>query len=244
MEPFAYESFEEYPREQEEAPSGFGWQGSWQVDGEVSSGAPEAVTPADDFWLRSDVSTRRVLQLSRGAAIRRQLLKTIRLDETCDFYISFVTQGAVRERKEYGDLRVALLPATSAAVDEKHRLSFGFSNSGEAYFVGDGVSLGRKSIPNNESRLCVMKFLKNGQCVMGLMRTFTRGESITAPPKTERMTWARDWTTMGEACSGQPAVSCIRISVGKDAEWRIADLRIGPTWESVTDAYRAGASTR
>ncbi len=226
----AYDGFENLAGHIRRGRSGFGWSGGWES---AQRGRRRIATvvdaPSGDVF-GMERSGRRLLQLTEGDAIRRQLERPLTLESESAYFVSILLQRDC-EPGESGRFFETSLSGEGGPKGRRARreIAFGVSSDGLP-FIKSGGSIIRAAPPIEDSvtYFCVLKILVSAEgSVHTSYRVFRPGESMDDGEPTV-------WTCTGNTDQVDSRVSHLRFSVGAEAVYRIDELKIGRTWQSVT----------
>lgn len=231
----AYDGFENLAGRLQRGRSGFGWSGGWGTNYHAHASTGTIVDARDDTVFGMPRAGRRLLQLSSGESIWRDLEHPLALDPGRVYYLSFIGQRHRASNESGRFLQVAL------CSDDRHprprsqkELGFGITTDGFP-FVKSGGKITQSAPPTDDDTvyLYVGKIVvSSDRIVQTYLRIYRTGETVDQQePKA--------WTTVGPPTACEAALPRVRITVGASAVFEIDELRIGTTWHSVTGATYA-----
>ena len=229
----AYDGFENLAGRIRRGRSGFGWEGGWQTGGRGPRRAGTIVDAPADTPFGVSREGRRLLQLSSGEAIGRDLVQPLSLDAGDVYYMSFILQPR-RGSNGAGRFFQASLCASDRHPRRRSRneLAFGVTSDGFPFIKsGRRIIQSAPSIEAGTVYLFVAKILVSHGNAGTYLRLYRDGESIDYHEPAA-------WSTVGRPSRSGFNLSWIRLAAGDDAVFDIDELRIGTTWHSVT-AYAA-----
>lgn len=230
----AYDGFENLAGRIRRGRSGFGWTGGWRPGFRGRGNIGAIVDAPDDTAFGVSRSGRRLLQLARGEAIRRDLEQVLPMQPGDIYYLSFIVQRHQGENESSQFLQVSL-----SGGDEHPRrrsrseLAFGITSDGFPYIkTGGKIIQSAPSIEDETVYLFVGKIVMSSESsAETYLRVYQAGESIDGHEPTA-------WTTVGQPGPSESTLSRIRLATGEYARFDIDELKIGTTWRSVTTAAR------
>ena len=235
----AYDGFENLAGHIRRGRSGFGWSGGWESGQRGRRKIATVVDAPADAVFGMERSGRRLLQLSEGDAIRRQLERTLSLESDSAYFVSFLLQRDC-EAGDSGRFFQASLSGEGGPKGRRVRreIAFGVSSDGLP-FIKSGGSIRQAAPPIEDSvtYFCVMKILASADgSVQTSYRVFRPGESIDDGEPSV-------WTCSDSTSQVDSSLSHVRLSVGAEGTYRIDELKIGRTWQSVTSVTSGAESS-
>jgi ferric-dicitrate binding protein FerR (iron transport regulator) len=226
----AYDGFENLAGRIRRGRSGFGWSGGWlpSLRGRGSIGA--IVDAPDDIVFGVSRSDRRLLQLTRGEAIQRDLEQALPMQLGETYYLSFLVQ---RNRGESESSRFLQVSMSGGDLHPRRRsrseLAFGITSDGFPYIKTDGrIIQSAPSIEDKSVYLFVGKIVVTSESSAATyLRVYHAGETIDGREPTA-------WTAVGQSSPSEFALSRIRLAAGANALFDIDELKLGTTWHAVT----------
>jgi len=226
----AYDGFENLAGRIRRGRSGFGWSGGWlpSFRGRGSMGA--IVDAPDDIVFGLSRRDRRLLQLTRGEAIQRDLEQALPMQLGETYYLSFLIQ---RNRGEGESSRFLQVSMSGGDLHPRRRsrseLAFGITSDGFPYIKTDGrIIQSAPSIEDETVYLFVGKIVVTGESSAATyLRVYRAGEPIDGREPTA-------WTAVGQSGPSEFALSRIRLAAGANALFDIDELKLGTSWHAVT----------
>jgi ferric-dicitrate binding protein FerR (iron transport regulator) len=226
----AYEGFENLAGRIRRGRSGFGWAGGWESGFQGRGKIADIVAAPDDTAFGMDRTGRRLLRLSDGDAIRRDLEQALPLEPGTAYFVSLLLERAAGESQSGRFFQVTLTD------DDKRRgrrarpkTAFGITSDGFP-FVKSGSTI-TQTAPRVEDEmvyLCVAKVLVSEEHkVETSLRVYEPGEPLDLSEPTV-------WTVVGGAGQSDASLLRIRLTVGTESIYDVDELKIGTTWQSVT----------
>ena len=230
-----YDGFENLAGRIRRGRSGFGWTGGWKSGFRGRGPVGSIVDAPDDTAFGSARQGRRLLQLSDGHAVTRDLETPLLLDPGEVTYLSFLARRRASASGTGRYLRVSLRDeGQRARRGARRELAVGVTSDGFPFVkTGGRIVQSAPPIEDDTTYLFVAKLVVSRDRVAEVsLRVYRPGESVDPQePGT--------WTVMGQPGRCESAVSRIRLAVGDAAVWEIDELKIGATWHSVTAADRS-----
>lgn len=236
----AYDGFENLAGHIRRGRSGFGWSGGWESSQRGRRKIATVLDAPAGTVFGMERSGRRLLQLTEGEAIRRQLERPLSLESDNAYFVSFLLQRDC-EPGESGRFFEASVSGEDGFKGRRARrgIAFGVSSDGLP-FIKSGGSIVQAAPPIEDSvtYFCVAKILVSADGnVQTSYRVFRPGESIDAAEPSV-------WTCKGSTDQVDSSVSHIRFSVGAEGAYGIDELKIGTTWQSVTSITSDAESSK
>jgi hypothetical protein len=236
----AYDGFENLAGHIRRGRSGFGWSGGWESGQRGRRKIATVVDAPSDAVFGMERSGRRLLQLTAGDTIRRQLEQPLSLESENAYFVSFLLQRDC-EPGESGRFFETSLSGEGGSKGQRARrgIAYGFSSDGLP-FIKSGGSIVQAAPPIEDgvTYFCVAKILVSAErIVQTSYRIFRPGESIDVAEPTV-------WTCTGNNDQVDSSVSHIHFSVGADGAYGIDELKIGTTWQSVTSITSGAESSK
>lgn len=230
----AYDGFENLAGRVRRGRSGFGWLDGWQPSGRGRGKIGEIIDCSDGVVFGVDRSQRRMMVLEQGTDIRRSFDQPLELLTGASIYISVLIERQPSSAEGDGSsLQISVEPDLPGRGRRLHQIvSFGITTDGFP-FIGSGGAITKTAtrLVAGETVLCVLKLATNGNKTSPFVRFYRPGEVIdTSEPST--------WTVTGQSGSTTYPPAALRIIAGENAAWQIDELKIGATWNSVTQPGR------
>jgi hypothetical protein len=226
----AYDGFENLAGHIRRGRSGFGWSGGWESGQRGRRKIATVVDAPADAVFGMVRSGRRLLQLTEGDAIRRQLERPLTLESDNGYFVSFLLQRDC-EARDSGRYFQASLSGDGGPKGRRVRreIAFGVSSDGLPFIkIGGSIKQAAPPIENSVTYFCVMKILASAEgSVQASYRVFRPGESIHHHEPSV-------WTCSDSTSLVDSSLSHVRLSVAAEGTYRIDELKIGTTWQSVT----------
>ncbi len=236
----AYDGFENLAGHIRRGRSGFGWTGGWESGQRGRRKIATVVDAPAGVVFGMERSGRRLLQLTEGDAIRRQLERPLSVESDNAYFVSFLLQSDCQPGKSGRFFEMSLSGEGSSKGQRARRgIAFGFSSDGLPFIKSGGsIEQAAPPIEDGVTYFCVAKMLVSAEGnVQTSYRVFRPGESIDAAEPSV-------WTCTGSTGQVDSSVSHIRFSVGAEGAYGIDELKIGTTWQSVTSVTSDAESAK
>ena len=223
----AYDGFENLAGHLRRGRSGFGWSGGWESGRRGRGQLAEVISAPNDEVFGMNRSGRRLLQLSHGDSIRRSLQPPLILDTGTTCFVSLLAERVNGADSGDRSLRVSLEPETTGTgPNRRSAISFGITTEGFV-FINSGQDIVKTAarIEDDETYLCVLKLADSESGSVLKVRIYRAGESIDGSEPSV-------WTVATEGQSF-PRADVVRLVVGRNATWRIDEIKIGIEWLAV-----------
>ena len=224
----AYDGFENLAGQLRRDRSGFGWSGGWQPGGRGHGRIGNVVDAPNDVAFGVGRAGRRLLALSRGEVVRRQLTTPLQIEPGKVYYVSLIASRLGREPDLDQSLHVSLEPFAAPPWHRRMRtISFGASTELFPYINSQNVVRETAlSLVGGDTYLFVAKLAVGENGVSPYLRVFRTDEPVAeAEPSV--------WTVVGASAPLTFEADSLRLAVGRNATWQIDELRVGTTWQSV-----------
>lgn len=230
----AYDGFENLAGQLRRDRSGFGWSGGWQPGGRGHGRLGDVIDSPDDVVFGVHRAGRRLLSLSRGEVLRRQLTAPLLMEPGKVYYISLIANRIGGEPDLEQSLQVSLEPFAAPPWHRRMQaISFGASTERFPYINSQNV-VRETALPlaGGEAYLFVAKLAVSEHGISPFLRVFRRDEPVDeAEPSV--------WTVVGASAPLTFEADSLRLAVGRNATWQIDELRIGTTWQSMIVTQRS-----
>ena len=231
----AYDGFENLAGRLQRGRSGFGWSGGWVTNYQAHGSTGTIVDARNDTVFGMPRAGRRLLQLSSGESIWRDLEHPLVLEPGRVYYLSFIGQRH-RAKNESGRFIQVSLCSDDRHPRPRSQKELGFGITTDRFpFVKNGGKITQSAPPTDDDTV----YLYVGKIVMSsellaqtYLRIYRAGEAVD---QQEPMAW----TTVGTPTACEAALPRVRLTVGESAIFDIDELRIGTTWHSVTGVTSA-----
>ena len=174
---------------------------------------------------------RRLLELTEGSALRRELSPPLTLNTGDVHYLSLLVERSSTESGSTGSLQVSLHDyIRNPRRRERREIGFGITSEGFPFIKCDGViTRSAPAVPEGETQLLVTRItsLENREVSLAL-RVYRRDEPVEDLDPTA-------WTVFREEGRCElDALTTLGLRIGKGGRFLIDELKIGASWRSVT----------
>ncbi len=225
----AFDGFENLAGKIRRGRSGFGWAGGWQPPGRRRNVGTIVDAPDDEvFGLKR--ASHRVLKLSQGAVIQRELEHPLFAENRSDVYVSLLLLRRVELDVENSSFQFKMTSGESGRRSRRDRtgIGFGLTSNSSPYVKNGGVinDVGIR-IPNEVVFLVAHISANDKSEAQIRLRVYRKGDDVDKIEPDE-------WTTSSPLISCEVDLAHIMLSSGSNGDWEIDQVRIGETWSSVT----------
>ncbi|MEM9943544.1 MAG: FecR domain-containing protein [Planctomycetota bacterium] len=221
----AYDGFENLAGRIRSGRSGFGWDGGWHPPGRRRANAMILDSPPG-IAFGHDRTGLRMIQVGNGITIQRTLKEPL-LKNHQSVYISFVLyrESSFGERSSF-QLSIGDSSVGRPARRKVNGIGLGITSEGFPFLKHGGVIHEVANRVSHKLMLCVARIVAIDDSIyLVQFRVFADGDSISAEPTS--------WTVSSSPNPIDFELNRIQLSSGDKGLWRVDELRIGKTWDSI-----------
>lgn len=221
----AYDGFENLAGRIRSGRSGFGWNGGWHPPGRRRANARVVDSPPVEIF-GYDPTGRRMLEVANGISVQRDLMEPLPLTKAPVYLSFFLYRDSSLGRQSSFQLFVGNSAMGRAARRKAIGVAIGISSEGFPFTKNEGVIREIASHIPNDKMFCVAKLVSIEESKYAIQfRVFLEGEDIASEPTS--------WTVTSTANQINLEMNRIQLSCGDESNWKVDELRIGKSWNSI-----------
>ena len=227
----AYDGFENLAGRLRRGRSGFGWSKGWESAGRGYRQLAEVTDAPRDTPFGIDRAGRRLLSVTAGMDMRRQLDAPVDFESHDGLYVSLLAHRTVGSSVDESSFQVLLEPDSgSPRYTRRRSVSFGITSSGTPFVNNAGqIKETASRLPDDQTCLLVFRYRVHQQESTAALRVYVPGDRVDDSQP--------DVWTVGDVRSVPASgFQTLRFTAGEGGGWQVDELKIGTTWSAVVRA--------
>lgn len=221
----AFDGFENLAGKIRQGRSGFGWSGGWQPPGRRRGNATIVDAPPG-ISFGHDRTGLRMIELANGGSIQRSLERPLVIDKA-PIYFSFILYRQSELGKD-SSFQFSISEETSGRAGRRQikQVGLGISSDGFPFLKYAGVIQEVATRISHEAMFCVVRIDSVDELNRRIQfRIFSELENVLVEPTS--------WTVISDPHPIELKLNQVQLQTGENGRWRMDELRIGKTWDSI-----------